>query len=115
MSRRAARGSAGPRYCFNPGQLLGLSMILHELYTNAIKYGALCGEHGTVALDWDLADGEVVLVWAESGETCDPDLPSSGFGQRMIAMSVKSDLKGTIERDWRPTGLTATLRFPLET
>ena len=37
---------------------------------------------------------------------------SSGFGNRMIAMSVKSDLKGTIERDWRPDGLTAVLRFP---
>jgi len=104
----------GPEILLQPGQLLGLSMILHELYTNAIKYGALCGEHGTVALDWSLVDGEVVLVWAEKGETCDPGLPSSGFGQRMIAMSVKSDLKGTIERDWRADGLTAMLRFPLD-
>jgi len=104
----------GPELLLQPGQLLGLSMILHELYTNAIKYGALCGEQGTVDVDWELVDGEVVLVWAEHGETCDPNLPSSGFGQRMIAMSVKSDLKGTIDRDWRPTGLTATLRFPLE-
>ncbi len=104
----------GPEILLQPGQLLGLSMILHELYTNAVKYGALCGEHGTVSLDWSIADGEVNMVWAESGETCDPGLPSSGFGQRMIAMSVRSDLKGTIERDWRSTGLTATLRFPLE-
>jgi len=104
----------GPEILLQPGQLLGLSMILHELYTNAIKYGALCGEHGVVAVDWDLVGGEVVLVWAESGEICDPNVSSSGFGQRMIAMSVKSDLKGTIERDWRVDGLTATLRFPLD-
>lgn len=105
----------GPEILLHPGQLLGLSMILHELYTNAIKYGALCSDKGVVALDWEPVDGEVVLTWAESGgETCGPDMSSSGFGQRMIAMSVKADLKGTIERDWRPDGLTATLRFPLE-
>ena len=49
------------------------------------------------------------------GTPCDtPETPSSGFGQRMIAMSVKSDLNGTIERDWRPDGLTARLSFPVE-
>ena len=52
--------------------------------------------------------------WVEVGPPCTPEAPSSGFGHRMIAMSVKSDLKGTIERDWRPGGLTAVIRFPLE-
>jgi two-component sensor histidine kinase len=104
----------GPELLLKPGQVLGLSMILHELYTNAIKYGALCRDEGQIDLDWRL-DGETIeLVWAETGTPCDAEVPSSGFGQRMIAMSVKSDLKGTIERDWRPDGLTATLRFPVE-
>ena len=52
----------------------------------------------------------VARIWARRVTL--PDAPSSGFGQRMIAMSVKSDLNGTIERDWRPEGLTATLAFP---
>lgn len=104
----------GPEILLRPGQVLGLSMILHELYTNAVKYGALCNDEGTLSLDWSSEADMVELVWTEIGIPCETDAPSSGFGQRMIAMSVKSDLKGTIDRDWRPDGLTAVLRFPLE-
>jgi PAS domain S-box-containing protein len=104
----------GPEILLKPRQVLGLSMVLHELYTNAVKYGALCHEGGTVELDWSESDGEVEMVWTERGATCSPPGPSSGFGQRMIAMSVKSDLQGVVERDWRPEGLCALLRFPLD-
>jgi len=105
----------GPEILLKAGQVLGLSMILHELYTNAIKYGALCSDEGQVEVDWSSDDETIELVWREVGAPCDPpEMPSSGFGQRMIAMSVKSDLGGTIERDWRPDGLTATLSFPAE-
>jgi two-component sensor histidine kinase len=105
---------AGPEILLKPGQVLGLSMILHELYTNAVKYGALCNEEGEVALEWDREGADVRMQWRECGTPCATDAPSSGFGHRMIAMSMKSDLKGTIERDWRPDGLTATLRFPVD-
>ena len=103
----------GPELLLKAGQVLGLSMILHELYTNAIKYGALCTDEGRIEVDW-ASDGEmIILTWREFGAPCETsDAPSSGFGQRMIAMSVKSDLGGTIERDWRSDGLTATLKFP---
>ena len=105
----------GPELLLKAGQVLGLSMILHELYTNAIKYGALCRDEGQIEVDWDSDGATINLVWRELGTPCEtPDVPSSGFGQRMIAMSVRSDLNGTIERDWRPDGLTATLTFPIE-
>ena len=64
-------------------------------------------------LEWAVKEGELELRWLEAGETCVREEPVSGFGQRMIDMSVKADLGGTIERDWRPEGLVATLRFPL--
>ena len=103
----------GPELLLKAGQVLGLSMILHELYTNAVKYGALCTNEGQIEVDWDV-DGEMIeLTWRELGTPCEaPEASGNGFGQRMIAMSVKSDLGGTIERDWRSDGLTATLRFP---
>ena len=104
----------GPELLLKPAQVLGLSMILHELYTNAVKYGALCGPDGMIALDWSRSGETVELRWVETGGSCPAEQPSSGFGQRMIAMAVKSDLQGEIERDWRPEGLTATIRFPLE-
>ncbi len=105
----------GPELLLKAGQVLGLSMILHELHTNAIKYGALCTEKGRIEVDWTIEGDMIELIWREVGSPCQSDeAPSSGFGQRMIAMSVKSDLNGTIDRDWRSDGLTATLRFPAE-
>lgn len=104
----------GPEILLKPRQVLGLSMILHELYTNAVKYGALCNPGGRIELDWAQDGDRVELTWTEVGGTCDGDMPSSGFGQRMIAMSVKSDLHGTIEREWRQQGLRAAIRFPLD-
>lgn len=104
----------GPEILLPPGRVLGLSMILHELHTNAVKYGALCTEEGSISLEWSRQGEAVRLLWAESGQPCTPDLESSGFGQRMIAMVVKSDLNGTIEREWHPHGLTATIEFPID-
>lgn len=103
----------GPDLLISGRQVLGLSMILHELYTNSVKYGALCRDAGEVLLEWQLKEDLLELRWSEAGETCVRDEAGSGFGERMIDMSVKSDLGGTIERDWRPEGLVATLRFPL--
>jgi PAS domain S-box-containing protein len=103
----------GPELLLKPRQVLGLSMVLHELYTNAVKYGALCGENGHVELDWRIDGDELEMSWSETGGTCEADVPSTGFGNRMIALRVKSDLGGTIDRDWRPEGLRAVLRFPL--
>ncbi|MEJ7777292.1 MAG: HWE histidine kinase domain-containing protein [Sphingomicrobium sp.] len=104
----------GPKILLKAGQVLGLSMILHELYTNAVKYGGLCNDEGRLDFGWR-RDGETVeLTWEEHGPLCESESPGSGFGQRMIAMSVKADLKGTIDSDWRPDGLTAVLRFPIE-
>jgi PAS domain S-box-containing protein len=105
----------GPELLLKAGQVLGLSMILHELFTNAIKYGALCSAEGEIDVNWRSDGSTITLVWSETGTPCEaPATQSSGFGNRMIAMSVKSDLSGTIEREWRPDGLTATLTFPVE-
>ena len=103
----------GPEVLLPATHVLGLSMILHELYTNAVKYGALCTDEGRIELGWTAGEGKVTLVWAESGPTCEPGAPLSGFGQRMIDMAVEADLGGTIEREWKPDGLTATIRFPV--
>lgn len=105
---------AGPELLLPPARVLGLSMILHELYTNAVKYGALCNEDGTITFKWEREGEMVKLVWTETGEPCLPDVPSSGFGHRMIAMAVQSDLNGTIDREWASDGLTATIRFPID-
>lgn len=111
MASGRARYS-GPDTLLSASQVLGLSMILHELYTNAVKYGALCTEDGSIELSWSVADSEVTLMWTECGPSCPTKAPRSGFGQRMIDMAVKSDLGGSIERRWTGDGLSITVRFP---
>ena len=117
LSADVAAGRArfgGPEILLPPAKVLGLSMILHELYTNAVKYGALCTEVGSIDLHWERKGEEVELEWVENGPPCARETTSSGFGQRMIAMAVEADLNGTIARDWRPDGLTVTIRFPID-
>ena len=111
-SGRARYG--GPAVLLGAKQVLGLSMILHELYTNAVKYGALCTDEGHIALDWDVRGGQAELTWTENGPACARHGKSSGFGERMIAMSAKAELGGSVEREWRPDGLKLTLRFPVQ-
>lgn len=115
MGADVASGRArfgGPEILLGARQVLGLSMILHELYTNAVKYGALCTDEGHITLDWETRDGQVELTWAESGPGCVRDGTKGGFGERMIAMSAKAELGGSIERAWRPEGLKLVLSFP---
>lgn len=104
---------SGPDLLLPPQKVLGLSMILHELYTNSVKYGALCTNEGEIDVSWSIEDGHATLVWTERGPPCPSNPPSSGFGHRMIEMAVKSDLGGTIERQWTGDGLIATIRFPV--
>jgi len=110
-ARRASYG--GPDVLLPAAQVLGLSMILHELYTNAVKYGALCTDEGSINLNWRLDGGEIMIAWVEQGAPCPPKAPKSGFGQRMIAMVAHADLGGTVEHDWTADGLGVTIRFPV--
>ncbi|MEM7546402.1 MAG: HWE histidine kinase domain-containing protein [Pseudomonadota bacterium] len=102
-------------------QVTPLSMILHELATNAVKYGAWCRQEGKVSLDWSLVEPAeaqqiVELSWRETGSDTATagDDGTSGFGTRLIDMSARQ-LGGTVVRDWRAEGLSLTLRFPLQT
>lgn len=106
----------GPDIRVGPRHLLGLSMVLHELYTNAVKYGALSLPEGTVSLQWELAPGGELLEvrWKESGMSRVEPPQRSGFGHKMIAMSVRHDLRGEFQTDWPSEGLKAVLRFPAD-
>ena len=105
----------GPELLLSPSQLLGLSMILHELFTNAMKYGALATPDGRVSLRWAVADDgrAAEILWKETGLTGVQPPKRSGFGHKMIGMSVRHDLRGQHESEWLLEGLTVRIRFPL--
>jgi PAS domain S-box-containing protein len=102
----------GPEAKIDSSRVVGLSMILHELFTNASKHGALSKPDGHVSLGWWKEDSEIVVEWSENGLSGIEPPKSEGFGLSLIAMSVMHDLGGSQVQQWRPEGLRLVLRFP---
>ncbi len=90
-----------------------LALVLHELATNAAKYGALSHPEGRLFVSWS-ADGEHMTIdWREEQPSEVVAPTRSGFGSRVIEASVKGQLGGEIRRDWLPSGLACKLTLPL--
>ncbi|MFC7544328.1 sensor histidine kinase [Siccirubricoccus deserti] len=112
---------AGPPVRLTVNAALSVSMVLHELATNATKHGAFSAPGGQVDVAWarDPVDGELRLDWREiGGPPIAAPPPSSdrnggGFGSRLIARTVRQ-LSGSIEFTWDPVGLHCTLRLPAD-
>jgi two-component sensor histidine kinase len=86
-------------------------VILHELATNAAKYGALSAAAGRIELHWShAADGQLALRWTENGGPTAQAPVSKGFGSRLIERTVEQ-LNGNVRFDWRPTGLVCEITF----
>ena len=104
--------TAGPEVSLEPRTAQTLALALHELSTNAAKYGALSVTSGRVAVNWDLQPQGLVLRWIESGGA-PPQMPvAHGFGIRLISASIERQLGGEAAFDWRPEGLHCLLRVP---
>jgi two-component sensor histidine kinase len=87
-----------------------LAMIIHELGTNAIKYGALSVPSGKLAVSCALRDPQIAIEWRETGGP-PPTQPRGkpGFGTRMVVASVRDQLGGTMRVAWPPEGIVVTL------
>jgi PAS domain S-box-containing protein len=108
----------GPSIRLSPRTALSLSMALHELATNAVKYGALSVPEGRISIAWDLAPGSgaerLDLVWTErDGPPVQP--PSSrGFGSRLIERGLAAELSGEATIQFEPAGVVCRIRALLE-
>jgi PAS domain S-box-containing protein len=96
---------------------LAIALSLHELCTNAAKYGALSNDAGGVSLDWSVtggaADARFHMRWKERGGPAVTPPTRKGFGSRLIAESIASDLKGEAKLLFEPDGVLWTLDAPL--
>jgi two-component sensor histidine kinase len=103
----------GPDVLLHAEQVQAMSMALHELATNANKYGALGAAAGQVDVSWSTEARRLTLVWSEDGGPCVTAPANKGFGSRLLERLAKQ-LGGDIRRQWRPEGLrvelTATIR-----
>lgn len=92
-----------------------LALIMHEQATNAMKYGGLSTEGGSVRLTGRREGGSYVLTWAESGGPAVSGPPTrQGFGTVLAQRSVAGQLDGAIEQDWAPDGLVMRLVVPVD-
>lgn len=105
---------SGPEVMLTPRQFLSVSMVLHELATNAVKYGALSTPMGQVALRWRIEGDLISLDWSETGDQCISVPTHDGFGTRLIKVSVERELQGKSTHDWQPRGLVFRLAFQLD-
>ena len=104
----------GPPVVLDDAAVLHIGMALHELATNAAKYGALSAPGGQVSITWRVADGRCTLRWAEHGGP--PVRPSNrrGFGREVIEWAAAQAVHGTVRLDLPPEGLRWELDFPLQ-
>ena len=95
-------------------QATGLALVLHELATNAVKYGAFSNTSGTVSISWQASSEMMSLLWLERDGPRIAEPPARrGFGTILADKTVTSSLKGHIAYDWQPEGLQVRLSMPL--
>jgi two-component sensor histidine kinase len=105
-SRRTVRQAFGT-------VLQSIAIAVHELTTNAVKYGALSVPTGHVQVEWSRsADRQVALRWAEAGGPAVTPPVRQGFGTRVIERMIRSQLKGEVRFDWRSEGLLCEIVAP---
>ncbi|MFC7478640.1 sensor histidine kinase [Dankookia sp. GCM10030260] len=101
-----------PRIDIGEAAATTLALVVHELATNSLKYGALSAECGTLDLGCTLQGDDVVVVWTERGgpAVVEPSAPA-GYGSELIRRSMARQLGGSIAFDWSAGGLIVTLRM----
>ncbi|HEX5933847.1 MAG TPA: sensor histidine kinase, partial [Pseudorhizobium sp.] len=104
--------TAGPPLLLQAGQAQALGLVLHELLTNALKYGALGQAGGSLDVRWS-AEGAARLEWQERNVAA-VDTGAEGFGTRLIETLVKRQLRGAVSRKVEEDRFTLVIEWPLE-
>jgi two-component sensor histidine kinase len=104
----------GPTILCGEQSVNGLALIFHELATNAAKYGALGGDNGSVEIVWEINGDDLSVTWSEEGGERNI-LPScfQGLRQHVGGGDCDPPFGGTLNYDWRPTGLSVNIILPL--
>jgi len=109
--------ASGPDLRLSPRVVLSLSMALHELCTNAAKYGALSNDTGQVRVDWSLSgtngNARLRLRWQEAGGPPVEPPRRKGFGSRLITRGVAHELSADVRLEFQATGVVCEIDAPL--
>ena len=110
---RGQIAAQGPETPLSSQQVIAISMALHELATNALKYGALSDDEGRVAIAWEHRPGRLRLNWRESGGPPADTPGQEGFGLRLLKRGLAGELGGSVEVTFGRTGLVCEIDAPL--
>jgi two-component sensor histidine kinase/response regulator RpfG family c-di-GMP phosphodiesterase len=102
----------GPPAMLLPATAQAVALALHELATNAAKYGALSTDTGKLRLTWSIGAEALELEWEETGGPPAKPPSSLGFGLSIVRSSIEAQFRGGVEYDWRPEGLRCRLLIP---
>jgi two-component system, chemotaxis family, CheB/CheR fusion protein len=109
---------SGPQVLLTPRQALSLALVLHELGTNAAKYGSLSNATGRLEVRWNIleaAEGpQVEITWRERDGPPVPTKTTAGFGMQLIEQAGAYELDGTVDHNLAPEGLDVRIQFPME-
>lgn len=107
----------GPEVVVSPQTAVSLAMAVHELSTNAIKYGALSSHTGTIAVTWKISESatgpRLILEWQEAGGPAVTPPGRRGFGTRMIENGLAAELQGNVVLEFARDGLRCAIDAPL--
>lgn len=105
----------GPEVPIGRNAVTSLALFLHELMTNAAKYGALSTQHGRIRIGWSIAHGKLVMFWEERGGPPVAEAPlQEGFGNLLVRRSITEQLGGKFSHEWAREGLSINLTVPLD-
>ncbi len=104
--------TGGPAVVLLPATAQAVALALHELATNAAKYGALSTETGTLSVSWRAEGDALVLDWTETGGPPAAEPARLGFGLTIVRSSIEAQFRGGVSYEWRRDGLRCTLSIP---
>jgi PAS domain S-box-containing protein len=105
----------GPCLPIGGNAVTSIALVLHELATNAAKYGALSSPGGYIHIDWSVKKDELLLTWKEhGGPSLDGPAEHEGFGSSLVRRLVTGQFGGQLSYDWKPKGLIIHLSMPVE-
>lgn len=113
IGRESRVRAHGPTILLAPTAAVTLNMALHELATNAAKFGALSNESGRVEVSWSVRGGEMELKWRETDGPLVEAPQRRGFGRRLIERGATQELGGAVTLSFAPGGVTCAFRIPL--
>ncbi|MFO1081532.1 MAG: HWE histidine kinase domain-containing protein [Reyranellaceae bacterium] len=102
----------GPDVVLLPATAQAVALALHELATNAAKYGALSTDGGTLRVAWRTLPDSLVLDWVETGGPPTTEPARLGFGLTIVRSSIEAQFRGGVRYEWHRSGLRCTLSIP---